>query len=190
MEVPEVKHCRNNNCIVVYGGPLSGNSPSLPVSSFPASESSTGAGLALNNTGTETITLRNANSNIIDRIQYAGTMLSDSGSISRFPTLNDWFVPQPWISTNVSTAGLQYDGGAWDQPTKIPVPGTLLSITYGDPVVLTFNASTSAATTLWKADALPGPFRPVDGKAFTSSAGVFYLSNPPSPHQFYGISAQ
>jgi hypothetical protein len=178
----------NHNAIIVYGGPLSGNLPTLPVSAFPASESS--AGLALNNTGSETITIRNASSNIIDRIVYTAAMLSPSGSLSRFPTVNDWFVPQAWISVNNSTAGLQYDGGAWGQPTKAPAGTTLLSITYGNPLMLTFTASTTVATTLWNAKTLPGTFTPIAGQVFTNTTGVFYITNPPAPQGFYGVTTQ
>jgi hypothetical protein len=178
----------NHNAIIVYGGPLSGNTPTLPVSAFPASESS--SGLALNNTGSETITLRNASSNIVDRILYTENLLSASGSVSRFPTVNDWFVPQPWISTSNSTAGLQYDGAAWGQPTKAPVGTNLLSIASGNPLALTFTASTTAVTTLWRANSLPGPFTPIAGQLFTNTAGVFYITNPVAPQQFYGITTQ
>jgi hypothetical protein len=104
--------------------------------------------------------------------------------------VNDWFVPQPWISINNSTPGLQYNGDAWGQPTKAPVGTNLLSIVPGNPLALTFTASTTAVTTLWRANSLPGPFTPIAGQLFTTPAGVFYITNPVAPQQFYGITTQ
>ena len=178
----------SSNAIVVYGGPLNGNAPNLPVLNFPASEST--AGLALNNTGTETIMLRNGDGHLIDRVFYYGSDLSTNGSMSRFPTLTNSFVPQSYISTNLVTPGRQYDGGAWNLPTKVPTGVSGIAIVSGNPVTLSFTADTSVATTLWQADSLANKFSVVNGLQFTNAAGVFYITNPPPAQQFYYITTQ
>jgi hypothetical protein len=174
-----------SNAIVVYGGPMNGNAPVLPVLAFPASESS--AGLALNNTGNETITLRNGSSNVIDRILYSGNSLSSQGSLVRFPTLNSDFVPQPYVGSNTS-AGVQYDGGAWNLPTTLPTGVSGISVTYGNPVVLNYSAVVSHAYTLWQSDEANEPFVIVNGGFATSAAGAFYITNAPATRQFYFIT--
>jgi hypothetical protein len=173
-----------SNAIIVFGGPLNGNTPSLPVPAFPASESS--AGLALNNTGTESIILRNG-TNIIDRILYFGTSVSSIGSLTRFPTLNSDFVPSAYVGTNTS-AGTQYDGGVWTAPATVPTGVTPIAITYGNPVTLNFNTTPGQYYTLWRADAVTDPFTVVNGGIATNAAGTFLINNAPADQQFYFIT--
>ena len=163
-------------------------SANLPVASFPASESS--AGLALNNSGTETISLHNRNGFLVERVFYYGSNLSTNGSMSRFPTLSNCFVPQPYISTNLVTPGLQYDGGAWNLPTKVPTGVSGIAVVRGNPLTLSFTANTSWATTLWQSDTVPNKFSVVNGLQFTNTAGAFYITNPPASQQFYFITTQ
>lgn len=173
-----------SNAIIVFGGPLNGNTPSLPVLAFPASESS--AGLALNNTGSESIILRNG-TNIIDRILYFGTSVSSIGSLTRFPTLNSAFVPSAYVGTNTS-AGTQYDGSAWTGPATVPTGVTPITITHGNPVALNFNATPGQFYTLWQADQVTDPFAVVNGGRATNAAGVFLINDPPADQQFYFIT--
>src|SRR6185295_17973859 len=59
----------SSNAVVVYGGPLNGDAPNISVPAVPASGGP--VGLALNNTGTETISLRNYPDNfMVARIFY------------------------------------------------------------------------------------------------------------------------
>ncbi|MBI3415514.1 MAG: lamin tail domain-containing protein, partial [Verrucomicrobia bacterium] len=109
---------QSSNAVVVYGGPTVGFQPQLDVPAFPASVSS--AGLSLNNTGTEMILIRNARSNLIARVVYAGSDLSANGSIARAPTLDSAFVPQTSVSPNAATPGRQYDGRLFSQFTVVP----------------------------------------------------------------------
>lgn len=175
-----------SNAIVVYGGPLNGNPPVLPGLAFPASEST--AGLALNNTGTETITLRRS-TNVIDRVTYAGASLSSIGSMSRFPTLTDNFVPQAYVGSN-TTAGLQYDGGGWNGTATAPVGVSNIAVNPGSPLSLTFTATAGEAYTLWQADEITAPFVIVNGGIATNTAGTFFVTNPPAVKQFYFITQE
>jgi hypothetical protein len=173
-----------SNAIIVFGGPLNGNTPSLPVLAFPASEGS--AGLALNNTGSESIILRNG-TNIIDRLLYAETSLSPVGSLTRFPTLNSPFVPSAYVGTNTS-AGTQYDGGVWTAPATVPTGVTPITLTYGSPVTLNYTAVVGQAYTLWQANEVNDPFLVVNGGIATNTAGAFYITNAPVNRQFYFIT--
>lgn len=174
-----------SNAIVVYGGPANSDLPVLPVLAFPASES-TSTGLALNNTGTETITLRNG-TNIIDRLLYAGASLSSVGSMVRFPTLNSPFVPQAYVGTNTS-AGVQYDGSVWTGLAAVPTAVAPITLTYGNPVVLNYTGIVGQAYTLWQANAVNEPFAVVNGGIITNTAAAFYITNAPADRQFYFIT--
>jgi len=173
----------SSNAIVVYGGPLNGSLPSLPVLSYPATESS--AGLALNNSG-DTITLRNG-TNIIDRVLYTAASVSSMGSLTRFPTLNSDFVASAYVGTNTS-AGTQYDGSDWTGPAATPTEVSPVTLTYGNPVTLEYTATPGQYYTLWQADEANDPFAVVNGGLSTNAAGVFFIANPPADRQFYFIT--
>jgi hypothetical protein len=174
----------SSNAIVIYGGNLT-ESPNLPV------PSATTGSLLLPTSGTGVIILRNQNGYIIDRVVYSASNLSSNSSLSRFPTANGPFVPQAYISTNYTTAGLQYDGGSWGLPTKVPtgVTGVVISMVNGQ-AVLHFTANTSLASTLWSANNLTDPFQVVFGRQFSTSSGVFTVTNLPPTQQFYFITTQ
>jgi hypothetical protein len=174
----------SSNAIVIYGGNLT-ESPNLPV------PSATTGSLLLPTSGTGVIILRNQNGYIIDRVVYSASNLSSNSSLSRFPTANGPFVPQAYISTNYTTAGLQYDGGSWGLPTKVPtgVTGVVISMVNGQ-AVLHFTANTSLASTLWSANNLTDPFQVVFGQQFSTSSGVFTVTNLPPTLQFYFITTQ
>ena len=175
-----------SGAIVICGG-NSTESPNLPVYYEPASSGS----LSLPTSGTGVIVLRNSDYYIIDRVVYNASSLSTNGSLSRFPTANSPFVPQAYISTNYTTAGLQYDGGSWGLPTKVPtgVTGVVISMINGQ-AVLHFTANTSLASTLWSANNLLDPFQVVFGQQFSTSSGVFNVTNLPPTQQFYFITTQ
>lgn len=176
----------SSNAIIVYGGPANSALPNLPASvlSFPASEGT--AGLALNNTGSETITLRNG-TNVIDRVQYFGTSVSSQGSLARFPTLNSDFVPSAFVGTNTS-AGTQYEGSGWTSPVSLPDGVSPITLTYGNPVVLNYAATLGNYYTLWQADEVNELFKVVNGGLSTNATGVFSISNAPLDRQFYFIT--
>jgi hypothetical protein len=168
--------------LVAYGG----NSSESPGLSTPVAISS---GLSLPKTGSGVLVLRN-NGYIIDRVVYSASSLSTNGSLSRFPTINDGFVPQAYISTNLTTAGLQYDGGSWSSSTKVPtgVNGVLITYVNGK-AVLNFTANTSQASTLWNASTVTGPYSVIFGQPFPTGTGAFTNVNS-AAQQFYFITTQ
>lgn len=173
----------SSNAIVIYGGNFT-ESPGLP-----APFASTG-GLLLPTSGNGVIILRNQNGYIIDRVVYSSGDLSTNSSLSRFPTANGPFVPQTYISTNYTTAGLQYDGGSWGLPTKVPTGVAVAVAVINNQAVLNFTANTGLASTLWSANNLTDPFKVVFGQQFSTSSGVFSITNLPPTQQFYFITTQ
>jgi hypothetical protein len=173
--------------VVVYGGTGSG-SPGNPLTVENSAPSL--SGLNLPTTGTGVIILRNGAGYIVDRVVYNGSMLSTNSSLSRFPTINSPFAPQAYISTNVATAGLQYDGSVWSGTSKVPtgIYGVSISVT-NKQAVLKFAATPPQVNTLWEANSLNGPFQVVNGGKFGSTAGTFSVTNL-TAYQFFYITTQ
>jgi hypothetical protein len=177
----------SSNALVVYGG--NGSPSDLPTNT--AMNVAVSSGLFLPATGNNNvIELRNSSGYIIDRIIYSGSGLSTNGSLARFPTWSSGLVPQTYISTNLVTPGLQYDGGAWNAPTKVPagVTGVGISRTNGQ-TVLKFSVGTKQAYTLWDANPVNGPYNVIYGQPFPTASGSFTNVNS-SPIQFYYITTQ
>jgi hypothetical protein len=174
--------------MVVYGGGGSA-SPTLPAGVGAVAASS--GGLGLPTTGQGVIILRNGAGYVVDRVVYNAGSLPTNSSLSRFPTINSPFVPQAYISTYPATPGLQYDGSAWSQPTKVPtgLTGVSLSVT-NKQAVLKFTANPTQANTLWQANTLTGPFQVINGAVFGNTTGSFSVTNLPSNYQFYFITTQ
>ena len=147
-------------------------------------------GLFLPTTTSGVLVLRNSSGYIIDRVAYSAGDLSTNGSLSRFATINSAFVPQAYISTNLATAGLQYDGGSWGSPTKTPTGVSGVVITYvNGKAILNFTANTSQASTLWDASDVAGPYSVIFGKTFPTGTGTFTNVNS-AIMQFYFITTQ
>jgi hypothetical protein len=162
-----------DNALVVFGGPTN-NSPLLDVPALPASESA--SGLALNNTGTETILLRNAHGRLLQRVVYGGAQLSDTGSLSRWPDLNGAFRPQSELFTNPVTPGRQWDGAPFQSSTETPPPQPLLKVRFNNmrQCVLEWDAVPAHAYQVWKAGTLSGPFESIQtGLEFGDGHGLF-----------------
>jgi hypothetical protein len=177
----------SSNYFLVYGGDT-GEVPNLP-GGAQYNENATSHGLSLATSG-GTIILRNQNGNIVDRVVYAAGDLSTNGSLSRFPTINSAFAPQPYISTNLTTAGLQYDGSLWNQHYKVPagVPNVAIGAVNGQ-VIFNFTANTGLVSTLWGASTVTGPYQVITGRQFPVTSGAF--TNPAlTALRFYYISTQ
>jgi hypothetical protein len=174
----------SSNAIVIYGGGTP--TPTLPANSY----ASTAGKLSLPTSGTGTLVLRNGNGNIVDRVVYSASNLSTNGSLSRFPTINSPFVPQPYVSTNVTTAGLQYDGSPWSQHYKIPagITGVGIQVT-GGQAIFNFPANTTQANTLWGASNVTGPYSVLFGGLFPGGSGTF-TNSAAGAQQFFYISTQ
>ena len=151
----------SKNAIIVYGGPLNGMLPNLDVLSIPASESS--AGLALNNTG-DTVIVRNALGGIVERVVYSSAMVSSSGSMTRYPTIDSGFVAQTSVGTPPVTPGRRYDGKRWSEPPTIPPTdiGTVsIALNANASVTLSWNAEAGQTYSVTTAPALSGPWTSV-----------------------------
>jgi uncharacterized protein GlcG (DUF336 family) len=179
-----------SNAVVVYGGPLNGFSPNLDVPAVPTSENAFGFGL--NNSGGDSILVRNANGNLVMRVVYTDATLSSSGSVTRFPDLNGPFVPQAWVSTNHVSPGCQYDGLGFAEP-----PAPLQSVRPLRPAVianlgatLSWSADTNRSYTVWQADRVTDRFSARQhGLRFTSALGQFTDPSATNvPQRFYWIS--
>lgn len=188
-----------SNAYVVYGGPSTSDSsyPTI-LGGYPNDGAiepvNSGESLGLSTNG-GVIALYNQDGNLVDRVVYPASALNTS--FSRFPGLNNGLVPQSYISTNYTTAGLQYDGGAWNAPTKIPVAVTNVTIqiqgantvfsfpvnTFGSPV-------TSQAYTLWGSSSLLSPFSVIYGQGPFTTARAKMTNTLSGPVHFYFMTTQ
>lgn len=183
---------------IVYGGLASG-ADSLPqiLGGYPNSSTgyiepvNTGEALNLSTNG-GVIALYNTNGYLVDRVVYPASALNTS--FSRFPTVNDGLVPQEYISTNYVTPGLQYDGGSWNEPTKVPAGVTNVTIKIqGTNAIFNFTANTQQAYTLWGSGSLLNPFNVLYGQGpLPNVAGTTHaFTNVTSgPIHFYFITTQ
>jgi hypothetical protein len=148
----------SSNAVLVYGGPLDGFPPRLDVPAEPASESD--AGLALNNSGSETIIVRNAASNLVARLVYSGADLSDSGSLSRWPDADGPFVAQSSVSALAVSPGRQWDGRLFSEPAVAParIRNFAAALGAGGAVALKWDADVGRTYTVWSASQINGPF--------------------------------
>jgi hypothetical protein len=181
-----------SSAVVVYGGLREGGQPALDASALtiPASESS--AGLALNNTGTDTVTLRNARSNLVARLVYTEKMLSSAGSLTRYPDYNSPFIPQVQVSALSVSPGVHFDGNPFSE-ISAPIhwiKDFRISLDSERCVVLRWAADNGLSYTLWQAEALPGEFQILtDGLRPDSSIGEFTDQNTRNLQQrFYRLS--
>jgi hypothetical protein len=147
----------SSNAVVVYGGPLNEFPPGLDVPAEPASEGT--ACLALNNSGSETILVRNASGNLVARVFYNGADLSNEGSLTRYPDINGPFVPQTSVSTNHISPGRQFDGRLFSEPVFPTRIGSLTAtLAANGAVVLTWAADGGRTYTIWSAENVAGPY--------------------------------
>lgn len=173
----------SSNSVVIYGG--GSYQPGITTPNIVAPN-----GLSLPTNSSGLLVLRNNNGNIIDRVVYQPGNLITNGSLTRFPTFNGAFVPQPYVSTNLATPGVQYDGSSWAQLPQIPGAVTNIVIApAGTNVLLNFTAAAGQTATLWNSPVVTGPYTVIYGQAFGSSAGVF-TNLALAPAQFYYITSQ
>ncbi len=175
----------SSNSLVVYGG--NGSPVQLPGLTTPVAVS---RGLFLSTNGTGIIALRNTSGYLIDRVTYTAASLSTNGSLTRFPSWTNAFVPQAYVNALKVTPGAQYDGSPWSVTNKVPSGVGSVKITYvNGKAVLTFTANTTQASTLWNASSVTGPYNVILGQVFSSGSGAFTNSNP-AAQSFYYITTQ
>ena len=161
----EVRHQFNesfvlaaSNALVIYGGPLEGYAPNLTVAAVPASEKA--SGLGLNNTGSDSILVRNQDSNLVVRVVYSEKMLATNGSVTRFPDLDGAFVPHASVSTNFVSAGSRCDGRPFKDSETTPPAAvqTAIVLDSAGGICLTWKAEPERPYTVWQAEQANGPF--------------------------------
>jgi hypothetical protein len=174
--------------LVVYGGPRVGFPPTLPAPTIWANASATGLGL--NNSGGDTIILRNAEGRMVSRIVYS--LIATNGSLTRFPTLQDDFVPHANVSSSATSPGVHYDGRKFSevsagQLASIHVAATL---EHGTRVVLIWNAERDKSYSVHQAENSTGAFSILaTGLRFTETRGSFALENlAATKARFYRVS--
>ncbi|MGO9479289.1 MAG: immunoglobulin domain-containing protein [Limisphaerales bacterium] len=181
----------SSNAFVVYGGPANADpSPPTILGGYPGGyiePMNTLETLSLSTNG-GVLTLNNAQGYMVDRVAYPASSLNTS--FSRFPTVNGALVPQAYISTNYTSAGLQYDASPWNSPPQIPKGVNHVAVSViNNQAVLSFTAVPNRATTLWSATDLTVPFTVIFGQPFSTTAGVFSVTNLPA-YEFYFITTQ
>lgn len=167
----------SSNAVVVYGGPLNGFAPQLDVPVIPASENAFGFGL--NNSGGDSILLRNAQSNLISRVVYS--TLSTNSTMTRYADLNGNFVAHLSVSTNAATPGRQFNGRPFgeaapaDDAARITV---VADLTGNRSVRLRWNAESGRSYAIVQSAVVTGPFTPLaTGLSFSSNLGEYVDSS-------------
>lgn len=197
-DAQQVRHVFTTGCVlksgeacVVYGGPAGDDTINLGVMSMPASAST--SGLALNNSGEESILIRNAHHDLVMRMNYHGDQLSPMASLCRNPEQDGAWVAHDSLSPQPLSPGLRNDGTAFQMG---PVTAKQIGIVRvgrpsADGLRLEWQAQPGAGYTLWAASRIDGEFRPVvNGLKFASEAGCCQIvPEAISMGEFFRISS-
>ena len=174
--------------VIVYGGRLSGSEPVLDegILALPATEST--SGLGLNNSG-DTITLRNADGHVIDRIKFGKP--SSKGSMTRNPGLNGAFADHSTVADAAVSAGTWPSGAPFTEDPTVEIPEIEITVSLADGEIhLSWGASPSASYTVRSSNSVAGPYTPVGKKLkFDDSAGSF-SAKADRASQFFIIQAE
>lgn len=179
-----------SNAFLLYGGPLNGFTPNLDVPFEPASESS--AGLALNNNG-DVIALYNAQTNLVFRVSYPSSLVSESASVTRYPDLNGAFGSSAEVSNQAASPGRQADGRAFSEPPPQPAQEIRVTVasTQAGTYQLTWNSRGGATYSVWTTPDLGTPFTSAQSGITSTTGQATYLDTPSpgSPRRFFRISS-
>ncbi|MDP7440663.1 MAG: lamin tail domain-containing protein [Verrucomicrobiota bacterium] len=158
--------------VIVYGGRSFGSEPVLGegVLALPATEST--SGLGLNNSG-DTITLRNADGHVIDRIQFGKP--TGKGSMTRHPGLNGVFADHSTVAGPVVSAGTWPSGAPYTEDAVVEIPEVAISVSLTDgEVSLDWEASPAASYSVKASGVVAGPYEPVaEALKFDGGAGAY-----------------
>ncbi|MBI3414890.1 MAG: lamin tail domain-containing protein, partial [Verrucomicrobia bacterium] len=175
----------SSNAVVVYGGPLAGFAPKLPVPAVPASSGS----LSLQNSGTESLSLRNARDQLVARLVYRGGSLSTNGSLVRVPEINGPFRPHATVASAASSPGVQIGGDVFPG-ALIPRIRIAIDATASQPFVLRWIADTNRTYSVLKADSVPGKFATIaSGLVFSATNASFQIPPANVPTRFFRIGS-
>ena len=174
--------------VIVYGGRLSGSEPVLDegILALPATEST--SGLGLNNSG-DTITLRNADGHVIDRIKFGKP--SSKGSMTRNPGLNGAFADHSTVADAAVSAGTWPSGAPFTEDPTVEIPEIEITVSLADGEIhLSWGVSPSASYTVRSSNSVAGPYTPVGKKLkFDDSTGSF-SAKADRAAQFFIIQAE
>ena len=174
--------------VIVYGGRLSGSEPVLDegILALPATEST--SGLGLNNSG-DTITLRNADGHVIDRIKFGKP--SSKGSMTRDPGLNGAFADHSTVADAAVSAGTWPSGAPFTEDPTVEIPEIEITVSLADGEThLSWGASPAASYTVRSSNSVAGPYTPVGKKLkFDDSTGSF-SAKADRAAQFFIIQAE
>jgi len=174
--------------VIVYGGRSSGSEPVLgdDVLALPATEST--SGLGLNNSG-DTITLRNADGHVIDRIKFGKP--SSKGSMTRDPGLNGAFADHSTVADAAVSAGTWPSGAPFTEDPTVEIPEIEITVSLADGEIhLSWGASPAASYTVRSSNSVAGPYTPVGKKLkFDDSTGSF-SAKADRAAQFFIIQAE
>jgi len=158
--------------VIVYGGRLSGSEPVLgdDVLALPATEST--SGLGLNNSG-DTITLRNADGHVIDRIKFGKP--SSKGSMTRHSGLNGAFADHSTVADAAVSAGTWPSSAPFTENPMVEILEIEITVSLADGEIhLSWGASAAASYTVRSSNSVAGPYTPVGKKLkFDDSTGSF-----------------
>ena len=158
--------------VIVYGGRLSGSEPVLgdDVLALPATEST--SGLGLNNSG-DTITLRNADGHVIDRIKFGKP--SSKGSMTRHSGLNGAFADHSTVADAAVSAGTWPSSAPFTENPMVEILEIEITVSLADGEIhLSWGASPAASYTVRSSNSVAGPYTPVGKKLkFDDSTGSF-----------------
>ena len=175
--------------VIVYGGRSSGSEPVFgdDVLALPATESM--SGLGLNNSG-DTITLRNADGHVIDRIEYGSTS-KNQGSMTRYPGLNGAFAEHCTVADAAGSAGTWPSGAPFTEDPTVEFPEIEITVSLADGEIhLSWGASPAASYTVRSSNSVAGPYTPVGKKLkFDDSTGSF-SAKADRAAQFFIIQAE
>jgi len=174
--------------VIVYGGRLSGSEPVLDdgILALPATEGT--SGLGLNNSG-DTITLRNADEHVIDRINFSKT--SSKGSMTRDSGLNGAFTDHSTVADASVSAGVWPSGAPFTEDPTVEIPEIKITVNLADGEIhLRWRASPTANYTVRTSNSVAGAYTPAGNKLkFDDSMGSF-STKADRAAQFFTIHAK
>ena len=174
--------------VIVYGGRSSGSEPVLgdDVLALPATEGT--SGLGLNNSG-DTITLRNADGHVIDRIQFGKP--TGKGSMTRHPGLNGAFADHSTVADALVSAGAWPSGSPFAEDPAVDIPEIKITVSMADgDITLNWEVSPAASYTVKASGSVAGPYEPVaEGLMFDGVVGT-YSAQADQAARFFTIEAK
>lgn len=170
------------NALVVYGGPIEGSLPRLPVPSAPASERASVSSATLLDPG-EILSVRNERSNLVARIGLVPAEGIPGVSQVWNPGEPAGFHPHSELNGLRSSAGVRSDGKNWVEIVPEPTPDPIEArarVLPGRWVEIRWNGKPGVRYMVERSTSPAGPFAPVltgtDVSVFTESQGPDWLN--------------